>query len=93
MLMKSERTSKLMAKRAVAEKSQKPRKTAPAATERVAREDMETLRGRPFSNQEWDRHSKRLIEFVKLLCRWDAEQRASAKCAKMESKNDQERVA
>jgi len=92
MLMKSERTSKLMAKRAVAEKSQKPRKTAPAATERAARESLEALRG-PFSDPEWDRHSKRLIEFVKLLCRWDAEQRASAKCAKMESKNDQERVA
>jgi hypothetical protein len=82
-----------MAKRAVANE---PRKTigkkALSRSERAARESLEALRG-PFSDQEWDRHSKRLTEFVKLLSRWDAEQCASAKCAKMESKNDQERVA
>ncbi len=81
-----------MAKQAILDEPRKPTGKTPSAAERAAREDMETLRG-PFSDQEWDRHSKRLIEFVKLLSRWDAEQRASAKCAKMESKNDQERVA
>ncbi len=82
-----------MAKRAVAEEPQKAiGTTAQSCSERAARESLEALRGR-FSDLEWDRHSKRLIEFVKLLSRWDAEQRASAKCAKMESKNHQERVA
>ncbi len=83
-----------MAKRAVAEESQKAiGKTAQSCSERAARESLEALGGRPLSDPEWDRYSKRLIEFVKLLSRWDAEQRAAAKCAKMESKNDQERVA
>ncbi len=83
-----------MAKRAVAEEPRKAiGKTAQSCAERAAREGLEALRGRPSSDPEWDRHSKRLTEFVKLLSRWDAEQRASAKCAKMESKNDQERVA
>jgi hypothetical protein len=83
-----------MAKRAVADEPRKAiGKTALSETERAARESLEALRNRPSSDQEWDRHSKRLIEFVKLLSRWDAERRASAKCAKMESKNDQERVA
>jgi len=54
---------------------------------------MEALHARPLSDQEWDRHAKRLTEFVKFLSRWDAEQRAAAKCAKMDSKADRERVA
>ena len=83
-----------MAKRAVAKEPRKAiGKTALSATEQAARESLEALGGRPFSDPEWDRYSKRLTEFVKLLCRWDAEQRATTKCAKMESKNDQERVA
>jgi hypothetical protein len=86
--------SEVMAKRAVAEKPQKAiGKTAQSCSERAARESLEALGGRPFSDQEWDRLSKRLNEFVKLLSRWDAEQRASTKCAKMESQSDQERVA
>jgi hypothetical protein len=83
-----------MAKRAVADEPRKSiGKTRLSATERAARESLEALGGRPLSDPEWDRYSRRLTEFVKLIYRWDAEQRASAKCAKMESKNDQERVA
>jgi hypothetical protein len=83
-----------MAKRAVAEKGQKAvGKTALCATEEAAREDLETLHGCPLSEQEWHRQSKRLTEFAKLLCRWETEQRAAAKCAKMESKTNHERVA
>jgi hypothetical protein len=83
-----------MAKRRVAKEPQKAiGKTVPSATERGARESVEALRSYPLSDQEWSRQSKRLTEFVKLLARWDSEQRASAKCAKMESKADRERVA
>jgi hypothetical protein len=82
-----------MAKRTVAEERRKTIGKAPSVTERAARESLEALRGRPFSDQEWDRHSKRLTEYIRLLSRWDSEQRGSAKCAKMESKTDQERVA
>jgi len=83
-----------MAKRPVAEEPQKGiGKTAQSCSERTARDGMEALCAHPLSDSEWVRHSKRLTEFVRLLYRWDAEQRASAKCAKMESKNDQERVA
>lgn len=83
-----------MAKRRVAEEPQKAiGQTAPSSTERAARESVEALRSQPLSDQEWSRQSKRLTEFVKLLARWDSEQRASAKCAKMESKADRERVA
>jgi hypothetical protein len=82
-----------MAKRTVAKERRRAIGKTPSPTERAAREGLEALRGRPLSDQEWYRHSKRLTEFVKLLSRWDAEQRASAKCAKMESKTNQERVA
>ena len=83
-----------MAKRRVAKEPQKAIvKTSPSATERAARESVEALRSQPLSDQEWARQSKRLAEFAKLLARWDSEQRASAKCAKMESKADRERVA
>lgn len=83
-----------MAKRRVAEEPQKAIvKTAPSATERAARESVDALRSQPLSDQEWARQSKRLAEFAKLLVRWGSEQRASAKCAKMESKADRERVA
>jgi hypothetical protein len=83
-----------MAKRRVAKEPQKAIvKTAPSATERAARAGVEALRGGPLSDQEWARQSKRLTEFVKLLARWDSEQRASTKCAKMECKADRERVA
>jgi hypothetical protein len=83
-----------MAKRRVAKEPQKAIvKTAPSATERAARESVEALRSQPLSDHEWSRQSKRLTEFVKLLARWDSEQRAAAKCAKMESKADRERVA
>jgi hypothetical protein len=83
-----------MAKRAVLEERRKAtRKTAPSASEQAARETVEGLHARPLSDQEWDRYSKRLTHFVRLLSRWDAEQRASAKCAKMDSKADRERVA
>ncbi len=83
-----------MAKRRLAKKAQQAiGKTVPSAIERAARESVEALRSYPLSDREWDRQSKRLTEFVKLLARWDSEQRASAKCAKMESKADQERVA
>lgn len=66
---------------------------APSAAEQAARESLEALRGSPLSDQEWDRHAKRLTEFVKFLSRWDAEQRDAAKCAKIESKPDREWVA
>jgi hypothetical protein len=83
-----------MAKRRVAEESQKAiGQTARSTTERAARAGVEALRGGRLSDQEWARQSKRLAEFVKLLARWDSEQRAAAKCAKMESKADRERVA
>jgi hypothetical protein len=83
-----------MTKRRVAEDPQKAiGQTVPSPTERAARAVVEALRGGPLSDQEWSRQSKRLTEFVKLLARWDSEQRASAKCAKMESKADRERVA
>ena len=82
-----------MAKRRIAEEPQKAiGKTVPSATERAARESVEALRSQPLSDREWSRQSKRLTEFVKLLSRWDAEQRAATKCAKMESKTDRERV-
>jgi len=83
-----------MAKRAVPEQRQKViGKTVPSAAEQAAREDIETLYGRPFIDEEWNRHSKRLAEFVRILSRWDAEQRSSPRCAKMESKPHQQRVA
>jgi negative regulator of replication initiation len=83
-----------MAKRRVAKEPRKAMgKTVPSATERAARDNVEALRSYPLSDQEWNRQSKRLTEFVKLLGRWDAEQRAATKCAKMESKTDRERVA
>ncbi len=83
-----------MAKRRVAKEPQKAvGKTVPSAIERAARESAEALRSYPLSDREWDRQSKRLTEFVKFLARWDAEQRAATKCAKMESKTDRERVA
>jgi hypothetical protein len=83
-----------MAKRRVAKEPQKAiGQTVPSTTERAARAVVEALHGRPLSDPEWNRQSKRLTEFVKLLARWDSEQRAAAKCAKMESKADQERVA
>jgi hypothetical protein len=83
-----------MAKRRVAEEPQKTTgQIVPSTTERAARAGVEALRGGPLSDYEWSRQSKRLTEFVKLLARWDSEQRASAKCAKMESKADRERVA
>jgi hypothetical protein len=83
-----------MAKRRVAKEPQEAiRKTVPSVTERAARQSMEALRSQPLSDHDWSRQSKRLIEFVKLLARWDFEQRAAAKCAKMESKADRERVA
>jgi hypothetical protein len=82
-----------MAKRRVAEEPNAIVKTAPSTTERAARASVEALHGRPLSDPEWARQSKRLAEFVKLLARWDSEQRASAKCAKMGSKADRERVA
>ena len=82
-----------MAKRAAAETQKAIGKAVQSCSERVARESLEALGGRTFSDQEWDRLSKRLNEFVKLLSRWDAEQHASTKCAKMESKSDHERVA
>ena len=65
----------------------------PSASEQAARACVEALRARPLTDQEWDRHSKRLTEFVRFLSRWDAEQRDAAKCAKIESKPDRERVA
>jgi hypothetical protein len=83
-----------MAKRRVAGEVQKMiGQTVPSPTERAARAGVEALRGGPLSDQEWARQSKRLTEFVKLLARWDSEQRAATKCAKMESKTDRERVA
>jgi hypothetical protein len=83
-----------MTERRVAEEPQKAMgQTARSTTERAARAGLEALRGGPLSEQEWARQSKRLAEFVKLLARWDSEQRAAAKCAKMESKADRERVA
>ena len=82
-----------MAKQAIPQEHRKPIGKTPSPAERAAREGVEALHGRPLSDPEWGRHSKRLTEFVKLLSRWDSEQRASAKCAKMESKIDQERVA
>jgi hypothetical protein len=83
-----------MAKRAIPDERRNAiEKTAPSATERAARESVEALRSYPLSDHEWNRQSKRLIEFVRLLGRWDAEQRAATKCAKMESKTDRERVA
>ena len=82
-----------MAKQAILEEGRKPTGKTPSFAERAARDGMEALRGRPSSDSEWALHSKRLTEFVKLLYRWDTEQRASVKCAKMESKNHQERVA
>ncbi len=71
----------------------KPTGKTPSAAERSARESVEAFRSYPLSDHEWNRQSKRLTEFVKLLARWDSEQRASVKCAKMESKADRERVA
>jgi hypothetical protein len=83
-----------MAKRRVAEEPQKATgQIVPSTTQRAARAGVEALRGGPLSDQEWARQSKRLAEFAKLLARWDSEQRAAAKCAKMESKADRERVA
>jgi hypothetical protein len=83
-----------MAKRAVSEQRSKATgKAVPSAAEQAAREDMEALYGRPLIDEEWNRHSKRLAEFVRILSRWDAEQRSSPRCAKMESKPDQKWVA
>jgi hypothetical protein len=82
-----------MAKQTIPEERQTPTGKTPSAAERSARDGVEALRGQPLSDPEWARLSKRLTEFVMLLYRWDAEQRATTKCAKMESKNDQERVA
>ena len=94
MPMGRRRASELMAKRRVTAESRKAiGQTAPSATERAARQSVEVLGGGPLSDQEWNRQSKRLIEFVKLLSRWDVDQRAATKCAKMESKTDRERVA
>jgi hypothetical protein len=81
-----------MAKRRVATERRKAIGMVPSS-ERAARAGVEALLRRPLSDQEWSRQSKRLTEFVKLLARWDAEQRAATKCAKMESKTDRERVA
>jgi hypothetical protein len=83
-----------MAKQRAATETQKViGQTARSTAERAARAGVEALCGGPLSDREWARQSKRLTEFVKLLARWDSEQRASAKCAKMESKADRERVA
>jgi hypothetical protein len=82
-----------MAKRRVAKERQKAIGMVPSASERAARAGVDALRSQPLSDHEWSRQSKRLTEFVKLLSRWDAEQRAATKCAKMESKTDRERVA
>ena len=82
-----------MAKQAIPQERRKPIGKTPSPAERAAREGVEALHGRPLGDREWDRYSKRLTEFVKLLSRWDSEQRAPTKCAKMESKTDQERVA
>jgi hypothetical protein len=82
-----------MAKRAVSKERRRSIGKVSSATERAARAGVEALRGRPLGDQEWNRQSKRLTEFVKLLGRWDAEQRAATKCAKMESQTDRERVA
>ena len=42
---------------------------APSASEQAARESVGALCARPLSDQEWDRHAKRLTDFVKLLSR------------------------
>ena len=82
-----------MAKQAILKEGRKPTGKTPSLAERAARDGMEALLRQPLCDSEWALHSKRLTEFIKLLYRWDAEQRATTKCAKMESKNDQERVA
>ncbi len=82
-----------MAKQAIPQERRKPIGKTLSPAERAARERLEALHCRPLSDPEWDRYSKRLTEFVKLLSRWDFEQRGSTKCAKMESETDQKRVA
>lgn len=83
-----------MAKRAASEERQRViEKTIPSAAEQAARAGMEAFHSRQSIDEEWNHHSKRLTEFVRILSRWDAEQRTSPKCAKMESKSDRERVA
>jgi hypothetical protein len=82
-----------MAKQAILDEGRKPTGKTPSLAERAARDSMEALRRQPLCDSEWALQSKRLTEFVKLLYRWDAEQRVTAKCAMMESKNSQEGVA
>ena len=65
----------------------------PSAAEQAAREDLEARHGHSLTNEEWHRNSHRLMEFVAILTRWDAEQCAVEKCAKMEAKAKKEQVA
>jgi len=53
-----------------------------AAAEQAARRELEVLLGGPLTDEEWRRQSNRLKEYVKMLARWDSEQRAAG-CATM----------
>lgn len=43
--------------------------------ELAARAEIEKLVSRPLSNSDWVEERNRMIEFVRTLARWDAEQR------------------
>ncbi len=43
--------------------------------ERLARADIEKKCGQPLGDKEWAKHRGKLIEFILILTRWDAERR------------------
>ncbi len=49
-----------------------PRPADRLALETRARERLETLRGKPFSDEEWAKARKSLREFVLVLRDWEA---------------------
>ena len=80
-----------MARRATSfEKGGKCRVSTSTTAGQSARADIEAIVGHPVSDDEWHRQSNRLEEYVRILSRWDAEQRDAGRCAKIDSK---ERVA
>ncbi len=50
-------------------------RSSPCDAERLARADIEKGCGHPLGDKEWAKHRGRLIEFILILTRWDAERR------------------
>jgi hypothetical protein len=52
-------------------------RSSPCDAERLARANIEKGCGHPLGDKEWVKQRGRLIEFILILTRWDAERRTT----------------